>query len=167
MIVVADTSVILNLCRVQHELLLQQLYRRVLIPAQVAAEFARLSTAQPRFMGLVLPVWVETLPAPRFLPPEVIQANLDLGESAAIALCLSLKADALLIDESLGRQVAAQLGMRTIGILGVLIQARRRQIIPEILPVLKRLETEAGFWIAPNMRARVLAIANEAHTTGS
>jgi predicted nucleic acid-binding protein len=42
MIVVADTSVILNLCRVQHERLLLQLFRRVLIPERVASEFARL-----------------------------------------------------------------------------------------------------------------------------
>ena len=161
MIVVADTSVILNLCRVQHERLLQQLFQRVLIPAPVADEFVRLAKVQPRFSRLVLPDWIEILPSPQSFPPEVVQAHLDVGESAAIALCLDQHADVLLIDESLGREVAVRLGVRTIGILGVLIAARRRQLIPDVKTVLQRLETEAGFWIAPNLRGRVLALVNE------
>jgi predicted nucleic acid-binding protein len=161
MIVVADTSVILNLCRVQHERLLQQIFKRVLIPAQVADEFMRLSKVQQRFSSLVLPDWIEIISSPQSFPPEVVQAHLDLGESAAIALCLDQKADALLIDESLGREVAAKLGVRTIGILGILIEARRRKFIPDVKTILERLETEAGFWIAPGLRNRVLQLAGE------
>ncbi len=161
MIVIADTSVILNLCRVQHERVLQQLFQRVLVPTQVADEFARLSKVQQRFSGMALPDWIEILPAPLSFPPEVIQAHLDLGEAAAIALCLNQKADALLIDESLGREVAAKLGVRTIGILGILIEARRRKFIPDVKPILERLETEAGFWIAPSLRNRVLQLGEE------
>ena len=161
MIVIADTSVILNLCRVQHERLLQQIFKRVLIPAQVADEFMRLSKVQQRFSSLALPDWIEILSSPQSFPPEVVQAHLDLGESAAIALCLDQKADALLIDESLGREVAAKLGVRTIGILGILIEARRRKFIPDVKTILERLETKAGFWIAPGLRNRVLQLAGE------
>jgi len=161
MIVVADTSVILNLGRIQHEVLLKQLFKRVLIPAQVSAEFTRLSVVEPRFVGLALSEWIEILPVPQPFPLEIIQANLDVGESAALALCLVERADALLIDESLGREVAARLGVRTIGILGVLIEARRRQLIPKVATLLERLEKEAGFWVAPSLRQRVLQLANE------
>lgn len=160
MIVVADTSVILNLCRVRHEHLLPSLFGRVLIPVEVASEFGRLAGTDARFAGLSLPGWVETLPAPP-LPPTVSAANLDLGEAAAIALCLSQTADALLVDESMGRAVAARLGLRTIGILGILLEARTRGLIPRVALVLDRLEQEAGFWIAPNLRARVLQLAKE------
>jgi len=59
MIVVADTSVILNLCRVGHEQLLQQLFKRVLVPEEVAGEFVRLAKTQKRFTGLLLPGWIE------------------------------------------------------------------------------------------------------------
>jgi predicted nucleic acid-binding protein len=161
MIVVADTSVILNLCRVQHELLLQQLFKRVLIPVQVANEFTRLSKIQTRFLDLALPPWIEILPAPQTFPAEVIQAHLDIGESAAIALCLKQKADALLIDEMSGRDVAARLGVRTIGILGLLIEARNQKLILSVKVLLERLEDEANFWIAPNLKSRVLQLAGE------
>ena len=161
MIVVADTSVILNLCRVQHERLLTQLFQRVLVPSRVASEFKRLAGAQPRFAGLSLPEWIEVLPDPVSLPDQLVQANLDAGESAAIGLCLNVKADALLIDESLGRKVAEKLGIRVVGILGVLVQSRQKQLIPEVRGVLDRLEKEAGFWIAPNLRTKVLEAVGE------
>jgi hypothetical protein len=161
MIVVADTSVILNLCRVQHERLLQQLFQRVLIPVKVASEFERLAKWQARFTGLLLPDWISVLADPQSLPPRIVQANLDAGESAAIALCLNEKADVLLIDEALGRRVAEELGLRTVGILGVLVQSRKRQLISSIKVVLDRLEKEAGFWISPGLRATVLQAVGE------
>jgi predicted nucleic acid-binding protein len=94
-------------------------------------------------------------------PAAAVAANLDAGETAAIALCLGQSADALLMDESLGRHVSTQLGIRTIGILGVLVEARRRSLIAAVAPALDRLESEAGFWIAPNLRRRVLTLACE------
>ena len=161
MIVVADTSVILNLCRVQHEYLLQRLYNRVLIPAPVAGEFNRLCQSSPRFSGLALPPWIEILSAPKSLPAEIIQAQLDMGESAAIALCLEQKADALLVDELLGREVAARLRVRTIGILGILIDAKNQKLISSLKGLLGRLESEANFWISPALRLRILQLVGE------
>jgi predicted nucleic acid-binding protein len=160
MIVIADTSVILNLCRIQHEHLLKQLFRSVIIPAQVAREFARLATTHSRFSGLALPTWIEVLP-PTLIPVEVEEAELDPGESAAIALYLERKADALLIDESLGRKVAGKLGIRTIGIIRILVEARDQKLIHSVGELLDRLQTEANFWIAPELKLRVLQMAGE------
>ena len=161
MIVVADTSVVLNLCRMQHERLLQQTFKRVLVPCEVAEEFARLAKVQPRFAGLVLPDWIEISSAPLPSPPEVIQADLDAGESAAIALCLEQHADALLIDESAGRAVANQLGLRVVGIVGILIDAKNDGLISSVTVLLGRLEREAGFWISAELRRHVLQLAGE------
>jgi|ERR1035438_6196490 predicted nucleic acid-binding protein len=161
MIVVADTSVILNLCRVQHERLLQQIFKRVLIPREVADDFTRLAKIQPRFSGLVLPNWIEISSVPQIFPPEVVQAQLDVGESAAITLCLNQKADLLLIDEKAGREVATRLGVRTIGIAGVLVDAKNEKLISSVEVLLDRLESEANFWIASDLRLRVLQLAGE------
>jgi hypothetical protein len=138
-IVVADTSVILNLCRIQHERLLPQLFGRVVVPEEVASEFSRLCAAEIRFTGLGLPTWIQVQPSPQPIPDLVRTAHLDAGETAAIALGLSLVADALPIDERLGREVANRLGLRTIGILGVLLESHRRGLIPEVKAVLDRL----------------------------
>jgi predicted nucleic acid-binding protein len=161
MIVVADTSVILNLCRIGHENLLQHLFQRVLIPTKVAEEFARLANAQKRFSGLILPEWVEVLAAPASFPAEVVKADLDAGEAAAIALSLEQKADALLIDETLGRRIAVKLGIRTIGIIRILIEARDKHLISSVGALLDRLEREANFWISGDLRLQALKLVGE------
>ena len=53
MVVVADTSVLLNLCRVQLDWLLPRIFGEVWIPPMVEQEFYRLAMAHPRFLGLV------------------------------------------------------------------------------------------------------------------
>jgi predicted nucleic acid-binding protein len=45
--------------------------------------------------------------------------------------------------------------------LGILVEARARSVIPKVAPVLDRLEQEAGFWIAPALRTCVLQLAKE------
>jgi predicted nucleic acid-binding protein len=161
MIVVADTSVILNLCRIEHEFLLRRLYQRVLIPKVVTNEFERLTKTQPRFSGLILPQWIEVLPEPELIPQEIMQAELGAGESAAITLCLKEKADALLIDELLGRALAARLKLRTIGILGVLTDAKSLGAISNMKNLIDRLQTEANFWISADLKRRVLQAVGE------
>ncbi len=48
MIVVADTSVLINLCCVGQGGLFRQLFQEVVIPPEVAAEFARLASGAQR-----------------------------------------------------------------------------------------------------------------------
>ena len=50
---------------------------------------------------------------------------LDAGEIEAIELALRIQPDFILIDERLGRREAELLGLKTIGALGVLIEAHR------------------------------------------
>jgi predicted nucleic acid-binding protein len=60
-IVVADTSVLINLACVEQIDLLRSLFREVVIPPEVAGEFKRLAVNFPRFKGLILPAWIRQL----------------------------------------------------------------------------------------------------------
>jgi predicted nucleic acid-binding protein len=62
-IVVADTSVLINLCRVGQGGLFRSLFQEVLIPPEVASEFVRLASGVPRFAGLTLPQGIREQPA--------------------------------------------------------------------------------------------------------
>ena len=96
-LVVSDTSVLLNLCRVSAEGLLPELFREVWIPPAVAEEFSRLAGSRPRFRGLALPAWVRIAPPIQVTAEVRACPDLDAGESEALSLALELHADAVLV----------------------------------------------------------------------
>jgi hypothetical protein len=159
-IVVADTSVLLNLCRVQQLDLLRSLFGEVIIPPEVGIEFATLSLTSARFQGLALPIWIRQQTATmRIQIPSA--SDLHTGEIAALTLAIEIRADAVLIDERSGHAAARQLGIKTIGILGILLEAKAKGQLSSIRPVIDRLENEANFWIARPLRDHVLQLAGE------
>lgn len=84
-----------------------------------------------------------------------------MGEAEAIALALELNADRLLIDEQLGRQEASNLGIEITGILGILVAAKVRRLIPSVQPIMDALIAQAGFLIHPSLYIRILQAADE------
>jgi predicted nucleic acid-binding protein len=55
----------------------------------------------------------------------------------------------------------AIIGLRTIGVLGVLLAARRSGAIPSLRAEIDRLRRDAGFFVARPLEIRVLAIVGE------
>jgi hypothetical protein len=155
LIVVSDTSPLLNLARVGRSDLLCLLYGEILAPGIVAEELRRngvepeilhcLSVREPRDRSLIVR----------------LQSDLDAGESAAIALALEAGADLLLADERKGRRKAVEMGLEVVGLLGVVIEAKRRGLIAECRPILDALEREARFWISRPLRDRFLELVGE------
>jgi uncharacterized protein len=160
-IVVADTSVLINLCRVGQGSLFKSLFREVVIPPEVAAEFVSLTASVPRFSGLSLPAGIREQSPVALLPAVCAAEGLDRGEAAALSLAVEIRAEAVLIDERRGHEVALQLGLHTIGLLGILLRAKSAGIVLRLAPVLKSLERDAGFWISEKLRAEVLRLAHE------
>ena len=76
-------------------------------------------------------------------------------------LAVELNADLLLIDERMGRAVASHLGIRFIGLLGVIIEARHKGLIPAVKPLPDELIGGAGFWVTRELYDSVLRAAGE------
>ena len=161
MIVVADTSVLLNLALVGQIHLLPALFGAVLIPEAVKDEFERLAASSGRFAGLLLPEWVQTKQVSPLSDHDERLQHLDPCESEAIALAVELNADAVLMDENEGRAVAQAHGLRTIGILGILIQARHNGQLPTIRPVLDALRDQAKFRLSDALVRQALVMCQE------
>jgi predicted nucleic acid-binding protein len=68
---------------------------------------------------------------------------------------LSRSADILLIDERRGRRIAAGLGLRVLGLLGLLAEAKHRGSLHDCKPVLDQL-IMAGFWIGKDLYKKFL-----------
>ena len=160
MIVVSDTSPILNLARIGRLELLASLYKQVLIPPAVFGELAVSRDALP-VMDLASVSWI-VLETPRNQDRvQELREVLDAGEAEAIVLAVERQAELLLVDERRGRRMAEALGLRITGLLGVLAHAKRAGLITSIKPVLDELIQNAKFWIGPDLYREVLAELGE------
>lgn len=161
MIVVTDTSVVLNLCALQQERLLAAVFGRVLAPPAVMEEFERLASIDPRFAGLTFPSFVEVSAATQIAPALFLNERLHQGEREALSLAAELGADAVLMDERAGRAAARSLGLSSIGVLGILVQAKTLGLLPVIKPLLDRLHHQLRFWISLALIQQVLESVGE------
>ncbi len=83
------------------------------------------------------------------------------GEAETIALAADMHADVVIIDEQEGREFAAQVGLQVVGVLGILLRAKREGQIPALNPEIESLRKKGKFFIAPFLEAKVLAAAGE------
>jgi predicted nucleic acid-binding protein len=90
-----------------------------------------------------------------------LDAFADAGETAAMLLYKEVAANYLLIDDKRGRKVAKINDIRTIGSLGVLLQAKRVGLIPAVAPLLNQI-TCSPLFISSNLIALTLELAGEA-----
>ena len=89
------------------------------------------------------------------------RAQLDPGESEAIALALEINADLLLIDERRGKTEANRLGIRITGLLGVLVDAKQRSLIPAVRSLMDDLIATSQFKVSQALYNQILAIVGE------
>lgn len=161
MIIVSNTSPISNLIIIGEIALLQQIYPKVLIPPTVHSELTRLPALQLTMISLLEAGCLE-IKAPNNLQLlDTLNQALDPGEAEAIALAIELSADRLLIDERLGRSVAASYGLKLRGLLGILINAKQQGLIPVLKPILDRLINQAGFRVSQSLYDRILQEVGE------
>jgi predicted nucleic acid-binding protein len=62
--------------------------------------------------------------------------------------------DFLLMDERSGRSAAQRLGLRCVGQVGFLIEAKRRGLITDAVGTAELAREKAGFWVSQELRKR-------------
>jgi uncharacterized protein len=159
-IVVSDTSPIRALNHLGRLELLHDLFGEVIVPTAVVEE---LSLPGVKFPSISFRdfsfIRIESVKNRELV--NRLMATLDRGESEALALAVELHASAVLIDESLGREKAKQMGLIPFGVLGILLQAKKEGLVGLVEPLLDKLEIEINFFMSADLRAQVLRMAGE------
>lgn len=156
MIVVSDASPLIALARIERLELLRSLFGRLIIPNAVWRELVLSGDDKAGNKALLQADWVETHSVSDDTLTNLLRHDLGAGESEAIVLAKELGADFLLIDERLGRSAAKNLGIKTVGLIGALIEARRRGLLPDAPLIANELREKAGFWISKELYALLI-----------
>jgi len=160
-IVVCNTSPIINLAAINQLGLLHELYDEIIIPQAVYHEITVIGAGQPGANEVRKSYWIKTKEVNSKTLVKALKMELDDGEAEAIALSVELNADLLLIDEKIARSVASRFDLIYTGLLGLLIEAKSKGIIQKLKPVVDELKEKAGFWISAKLYFRTLSIVNE------
>jgi len=162
LIVVSNSSPLIALSAVGRLELLRDLYGEISIPEFVRREVVAVNPERAGSTEVETAAWVTSQAVKGEFLPRALLGELDRGEAEAIALALELRADLLLIDERRGRKVAGRFGLRVLGVLGILIEAKGKGLLPQVGPALEDLLSKAGFRVSEALYRRVLEEAGEA-----
>ncbi len=158
---VCDTTVLLYLGRIDCLDLLPSLFSPLYVPDVVMLELdmgrlLRPDTIDPRDVSWITPVTVsrEAMDA---LPPN----HLGAGERAVIAYAHAQRGCLAGLDDLQARRLAESLGLEVAGTPGILLRAKRSNLLPAVRSLIDALVAQ-GFRLDDELYQDILALADEA-----
>ena len=160
MIIVSNTTPLSQLARINQLSLLQEVFTKIIIPAEVYAELTQGN--HPNTAAFLVADWLEVRNVSDPDKIKMLQAdtNLDLGECAAIILASELEAQQILIDEKAARKIAISRNLSVVGTVGILLIAKQRGLITNVKTLLDALLIEETY-ISEQLYRYALTIAGE------
>lgn len=147
--IISDTSCFIILTKVGELELLHKVYGQVTTTIDIANEY-----------GEKLPDWVEIKDTKDKYRQQLLEMQIDKGESSAITLALETPDSTLILDDYKARKIAEQLGLSYTGTIGVIIKAKLLGIIPSIKPLLDKIR-QTDFRISSDIEFQALKEAKE------
>ena len=110
--------------------------------------------------GEELPGWIVIEEVTDKYRQQILEMQIDKGESSAIALALETPNCVLILDDFKARKIASHLGLVFTGTIGVIIKAKLNEIIPTIKHYIEKIK-ETNFRITAEIELQALKEAKE------
>ncbi len=160
MVVVADSSVITGLLALSRIKLLHFLFGQVLMSHSVFKELSSLKNFGYDIEKLNQS-WIKITQIENIEKRNILLKRLDLGEADSIILAIEKNSDFLLMDERKGRKIAKEIGLQVVGLIGILIQAKKNGLIPNLKSDLQFLSSKLEFRMSNQLIERALREVGE------
>jgi predicted nucleic acid-binding protein len=141
MIVISDTTPIISLIKIDRLKILEELYKKIIIPKAVYDELIINIDYQDEIDIIKRCTFIQIENVEENLSVVLLQRELklDRGESEAIVLAKNINADLIIIDERKARRIAKDVGLKVTGTLGILVEAKQQGLIKELESLLDEL----------------------------
>jgi hypothetical protein len=147
----SNSSPLIGLERIGQLDLLERLFSTVSIPSAVLKELGP---------HTILPTWCVHSPLQHAIPRSLLVAHLGAGETEAIALAIELGPVEVLLDDKQARALAQANGLRVVGVIGLLLRAKKGGLLPVVKPLLDLL-VQTQFHISRQPYEHALRLAGE------
>jgi predicted nucleic acid-binding protein len=147
--IISDTSCFIILTNIGELELLHKAYGEIITTIEIATEY-----------GETLPDWVEIKKVTDTHKQQLLELQIDKGESSAIALALEIPESTVILDDYKARKIASRLGINYTGTIGIIIKAKLKGIIPSIKPILEKIK-HTDFRLSIEIELQALKEANE------
>lgn len=148
-IIISDTTCLILLTNLGILDLLKILFTTVTITPEVEREY-----------GEKLPDWILVESVTNQQQLSVLRLIVDEGEASAIALGLEKPNSLLIIDERKGRLLAQNIGIQTIGTLGILLEGKKSGYISTLRPLIDQV-VQSNFRISQDLLNAILVKGGE------
>jgi predicted nucleic acid-binding protein len=147
--IVCNAGPLIALATVNRLDLLPSLYPRVLVPEAVTREIIGSGMDRAGVRQIESASWLEMVPSSAVDP--LLAAELGAGESEVISTAVRLRARLALIDERRARRIASQVyNLAVKGTVGVLVEAKRATLLPQVRPLLEAL-VRHGYYLSQRL----------------
>jgi len=150
--VVSDTTAITTLLKAEQVGLLRELFNRVFVQQAVWDELKAFHSSLPDVELHTVSNSSQRLPGTELL---------GRGEAEALLLAKELNASLLVTDDRKARAAAKKLNITCVGLVGIVVQAKRIGKISSVRDLLETIETKGGLYLSDAVIAEALRLANE------
>jgi predicted nucleic acid-binding protein len=148
-IIISDTSCFILLANIGELDLLHRVYGQITTTIDIAFEY-----------GEQLPDWVEIKDVKDKRRQQLLEMQIDKGESSAITLALETPDCTLILDDYKARRIAEQLRLSYTGTIGVIVKAKLMGLIPSIKPLIYKIR-QTDFRVSADIELQAIKEAKE------
>ncbi len=159
--VIVNSTPLLTLGKIGKLEILREMYQEIIIPHAVYKEVTKKEDTASRAVLSACPDWIKVQTIKNEDEYAMYRAKLHAGEVEVMILAQQApRADLVIIDDMAARKTAEFLKLPLSGTIGVLIKAKQKGIISEVMPIISKLEKN-GFFISQRVKSMIAEKVSE------
>lgn len=140
--VICDSTTLIGLAKVGKVDILEKLFSEVYIPEAVYDEVVVEGKGKPGAKEIENADWIHCKKVQDQIDVEMLAGHIDRGEAEVLVLGKEMRVDWLIIDEDKARNSAFAAGFNVIGLVGLLVVAKRLEHIQDVKSILDELRVK-------------------------
>jgi len=159
--VIVNSTPLLTLGKIGKLEILREMYQEIIIPKAVYKEVTEKEDIASKAILSACHDWIKVQTIKNEDEYAMYRAKLHAGEVEVMILAQQVpRADLVIIDDMAARKTADFLKLPLSGTIGVLIKAKQKGIISEVMPIIGELENN-GFFISQRVKSMIAEKVSE------